>query len=429
MPKPIHFILSCVVGALVVNAALACSSSASMSGGGATALAGTGSPGLGPVATGAAGSVSSSGVAGRTGPSAGTGAVASPGIAGSGTAGTPATGRGGTGAGGVPGASGSGVAGSTGATVGGAAASAGSLGAAGGSGGAGDGAAGAMAAAGGAAPSPGGSLLPPSSDYGKPGPFADAKVFNGVGPNRNYTLFRPDASLGKDGFKHAIVTWGNGIATTPNMYTKTLTLIATHGFVVIAVNDTQAEEPALTAGLEWLIEQNTAAGEMQGKLDITREATIGYSWGGGAAIDTAYRPNVLCTASLHGMPPRKSDAFDKQHSPLLLYTSTGDSFVTASGYVTPNYQKSKVQTFYATLDDRNAGHLYVADAGSDAIVCGGGAALGLGECKGAPAEQAPTVAWFRLWVYGDEDARKFFYGDDCVLCKSPWTMPQRKNWP
>ena len=39
------------------------------------------------------------------------------------------------------------------------------------------------------------------------------------------------------------------------------------------------------------------------------------------------------------------------------------------------------------------------------------------------------VAWLRLWVYNDQGARKYFYGDDCVLCKAPWAMPQRKNWP
>jgi hypothetical protein len=273
-----------------------------------------------------------------------------------------------------------------------------------------------------------GSKLPPVSDYAAPGPFADAKMFTNTGPSGNYTLFRPDASLGKDGFKHPIVTWGNGIMTTPDMYEETLTLIATHGFVIIAVNDTQAEEPALTAGLEWLIEQNES-GEMQGKLDTSVEAAIGYSWGGGAAIDTSYRPNIKCTVSLHGMPPRKTDAFDTMHAPLLLFTSTGDSFVTADQYVTPNYEKSQVQTFYATLDDDTAGHLYVADENPANLVCSGGAALGLGSCRGAPEEHAPVIAWLRLWVYGDHDAERFFYGDDCTLCASPWTMPQRKNWP
>lgn len=261
------------------------------------------------------------------------------------------------------------------------------------------------------------------SDYGAPGPFGDAKMISGVGPNAGYTIFRPDASLGRDGFKHPIAAWGNGISTTPNQYQALLTLIATHGIVVLACNDTMAERPCLSDGLDWLVAQNSAAGELQGKLDTSREATIGYSWGGGAAIDTANRPNVKATVSLHGMPPRGDTAFADMHSPLLLFTSTGDGFVTAEKYVTPNYQASTVQTFYATLDDATAGHLYVVDEG--AISC---VAVTLGTCKSAVQERAPTVAWLRLWLYGEEDARRFFYGDDCTLCRAPWTMPQRKHW-
>jgi hypothetical protein len=266
--------------------------------------------------------------------------------------------------------------------------------------------------------------LPPLSDYAEKGPFADAKMFSNTGPNGNYTVFRADASLGKGGFRHPIAAWGNGITTTPDQYAQTLTLIATHGFVIVACNDTQVERPCMSAGLDWLIEQD-ASGPMSGKLDLTREVTIGYSWGGGGAIDTADRANVKATVSLHGMPPRGTDAFAKMHAPLLLFTSTGDTFVTADEYVTPNYEKSLVQTFYATLADTSAGHLYVADEG--AAVCLG-AALGLGTCQSAAVERAPTIAWLRLWACADQNAKKLFYGDDCTLCQQPWTMPQRKVW-
>jgi hypothetical protein len=249
-------------------------------------------------------------------------------------------------------------------------------------------------------------------------------MFTNTGPDGNYTVFRADASLGKGGFRHPIAAWGNGITTTPDQYAQTLSLIATHGFVIVACNDTQVERPCMSAGLDWLIGQD-ASGPMMGKLDITREATIGYSWGGGGAIDTADRANVKATVSLHGMPPRVSDAFAEMHAPLLLFTSTGDTFVTADEYVTPNYQASLVQTFYATLADITAGHLYVPDQG--AAVCLG-TALGLGSCESAALERAPTIAWLRLWTCGDEQAKKFFYGDDCILCQNPWTMPQRKAW-
>jgi hypothetical protein len=41
-------------------------------------------------------------------------------------------------------------------------------------------------------------------------------------------------------------------------------------------------------------------------------------------------------------------------------------------------------------------------------------------------ELAPMVVWLRLWVFGDEGAKPFFYGPDCTLCKAPWTMPESK---
>jgi hypothetical protein len=103
-------------------------------------------------------------------------------------------------------------------------------------------------------------------------------------------------------------------------------------------------------------------------------------------------------------------------------------FVTASGYVTPNYESSKVQTFYGTLMDPNAGHLYIVD--SDGSICSAAALLGstFGSCQGAPQEKGPTVAWLRYWACGDEGAKHFFFGDDCELCTGHWTTPQRKNW-
>jgi hypothetical protein len=34
----------------------------------------------------------------------------------------------------------------------------------------------------------------------------------------------------------------------------------------------------------------------------------------------------------------------------------------------------------------------------------------------------------RHFIYGDNGAPRYFYGDDCVLCATPWQNPQRKNW-
>jgi hypothetical protein len=71
------------------------------------------------------------------------------------------------------------------------------------------------------------------------------------------------------------------------------------------------------------------------------------------------------------------------------------------------YDQSKVQTFLGTVS--NADHGYIqADNGG--------------------VQRPAIVAWMRYWIYNDAGGKKYFYGNDCVMCTAPWTNPQRKNW-
>jgi hypothetical protein len=220
-------------------------------------------------------------------------------------------------------------------------------------------------------------------------------------------MFRP-TTLGENGFKHPPTTWGNGITTTPANYVELLSTIASHGFVIIASNNTNVTAQLMTQGLDWLIQQNSSAGAFQDKLATNCAVTIGYSLGGGAAVGSGNHPNVVTTVSFHGL----QGPAENLSGPLLLITSTNDGFVTKSGYVQPTYNRSsKVPTLMATLQVAGApsftGHLIpLGDAGE---------------------ERAPAVAWLRYWVYGDQGARDWFYGANCRLCLSPWTDIQRKN--
>jgi hypothetical protein len=261
---------------------------------------------------------------------------------------------------------------------------------------------GVIAGDGGTTPSTGGTCpgLPAVTNYDQMGPFDVTIQADVVTGGEGCSLYRPGSSLGKDGFKHPVAVWGNGITTRHTSYRSTLSLFASHGFVVIACNSANPERPCLNACMEWLVKQNES-GDMAGKLDLTKEFTLGYSWGGGAAIDTADRPNVKGTVSFHGMPPR-NDPWAKMKAPLLLFTSTGDTFVSASGYVTPNYNSSQVATFYATLQE-SVSHTYIMDTGG-----------------GAAKQKGPAVAWMRYWACGDENAKKYFFGSECTLCKSPF---------
>lgn len=252
-----------------------------------------------------------------------------------------------------------------------------------------------------------GPALPPVSDFGAKGPF-DTKVVNNTGPSGAFTIFQP-SELGANGFLHPPTTWGNGVSTTPDLYTALLTTVASHGFVVIASNSTGVTAQDVRSGLEWLIMQNDSAGDFQGKLAVKCAAAIGYSMGGGAAVGAAAHPNVIATVSLHGL----QGAAAQLNGPLLLITSTNDGFVTKEQFVKPTYDgSSKVPTIMATLNVPGAspdfnGHLIpLGDAGE---------------------ERAPLIAWLRLFVYGDTTAKPWFYGSDCTLCKDPWTDIQKKN--
>ena len=233
------------------------------------------------------------------------------------------------------------------------------------------------------------------------GPFVSVTV-NNTGPDGLYTMFRPQV-LGENGFKHPPATWGNGITTTPALYSELLSAISSHGFVVIASNSTMVNAQLMTAGLDWLIAQNNAGGEFEGKLTPTCAVSIGYSLGGGAAVNAGSHSSVVTSVSFHGL----QGASENLHGPLLLFTGTPDTFVSAAQFVTPTFNRSTVLTFYAT--HTTAGHLYPLGNAGD--------------------ERAPAIAWLRLWVYADQAARQYFYGDDCNLCQAPWTNPQRKNWP
>jgi hypothetical protein len=224
---------------------------------------------------------------------------------------------------------------------------------------------------------------------------------NGTGPGGQYTMIRPTI-LGANGIRHPPATWGNGITTTPAFYPGLLNAIASQGFIVIASNSPNVTDALMTTGLDWLIAQNGTAGELQGMLATTCAVSIGYSLGGGAAVTAGRHPSVVTTVSFHGL----QGTAEMLHGPLLLITSTGDTFVSAAEYVTPTYNRSTVQTFYATLT-------------------GGSHLTPIGD---AAEERAPAIAWLRLWVYNDQAARRYFDGADCILCKAPWTNPQRKHW-
>jgi hypothetical protein len=257
-----------------------------------------------------------------------------------------------------------------------------------------------------------GETLPSLSDYTQSGPYTGMTIDN-TGPDGGYTVVQP-TTLGANGFKHPVATWGNGITTTPATYPTLLNLIASHGFVIVASNSSTVAESDMAGGLEWMVQQNTASGQYEGKLDTSCLVSIGYSLGGAGAVSTGSDPsvnaNIVTTVAFHpaGGTPTGLKA------PLLLFTSTTDTFVVPATFVTPVYNASPAQTFYATLQDAgdpsDLGHIIVVSP--------------------TDPEYAPAMAWLRLWVYGDTGGMSYFWGGTSAkLCQGPDWACQSKIPP
>jgi hypothetical protein len=297
------------------------------------------------------------------------------------------------GGGGAAGAAGSGGAGNGGSGM------AGSAGSGGAGGAAGSGVSGA-----------GGSPLAPVQDYSAPGPFPTTTQ-NNTGPDGTYTIIRP-MTLGANGFLHSPITFGPGTGMQVSQLSGLLQRFASHGFVVIGRQLDGGPRSAvtrmrMTAGLDWIIEQNTAAGSVfEGKLLVDKAVAMGYSVGGTGAVEVGVHPAVVTVVAIHG---HQTEA--DLHGTALLIGGTEDLMGDGMSWLAPTYAALDVQTFFGMVSGADHGYIQ-------------------GTVNGVPGgvETPAIVAWIRYWIYNDQGARRYFYGDDCVMCMSPWTNPQRKNW-
>jgi hypothetical protein len=249
------------------------------------------------------------------------------------------------------------------------------------------------------------STLPPITDYTANGPFTPVVEAN-VGPGKAYTIYRPDP-LGKDGFVHSPIIFGNGTGMQISASAGMLKIIASHGFVIIGCNilnggpNNPASNTAMTNGLNWILEQNGVAGSIyQGKLAVKRAASMGYSVGGTAAVDIGSHAALLTVVSIHGHV-----STTVLHGTLL--QTSGDKDNVGLPMQQQTFANSKVPTFLGTVVGADHGYIQQNNGG---------------------VERPAIVAWLRYRLYNDTGAKPYFYGDDCIMCKAPWTNPQRKNW-
>jgi hypothetical protein len=249
-------------------------------------------------------------------------------------------------------------------------------------------------------------------DYGARGPFPIARETN-TGPGAAYDIFRP-ATLGAQMRRHPIVSWANGTLFGIADYQMLLEHWASHGFVVIAGHtNSTAGGGTHKAAIDWMIAEAARAGSAYfGVLDTANVGAAGHSQGGGATIAAgANKPGptgIKTTLPLMPILSYESDKtiLAKQTVPMLNINATMD-----------------------TRDPTGAVADQIFAAATRELVQA--AFIGIHEDAMTASMYAPTLAWFRLRLMGDEAARPMFYpAGTCGLCQDKaWKQVRYKNVP
>ncbi|MFJ5782010.1 poly(ethylene terephthalate) hydrolase family protein [Streptomyces hydrogenans] len=223
--------------------------------------------------------------------------------------------------------------------------------------------------------------------WGAPGPYEVDVDIEAV-----HTFYHP-RSMGASGERHPVVIWGNGTGAVPGIYSSLLRHWASHGIIVAAANTpTSNFAISMRAGIDVLERRNADPGsEYFGRVDLEHIGSAGHSQGGAAAVNAAIDARVDTAVPIQPGPLTDPDLTDV---PMFYLAGQRDLTVWPALVKALYRDSSHLPAVYGEV--RGAGHLSSIGDGGDF--------------------RAPTTAWLRFWLMGDENARGFFFGPDCVYC-------------
>ncbi|MFE6781743.1 acetylxylan esterase [Streptomyces sp. NPDC057680] len=225
------------------------------------------------------------------------------------------------------------------------------------------------------------------TDWGRTGPYEVAVDIEAV-----HTFYYP-RTMGQAGERHPVVIWGNGTGAVPGVYSALLRHWASQGFIVAAANTpTSNFAISMRAGIDVLERRNAdPSSPFHGTVDLDHIASAGHSQGGAAAVNAAVDPRVDTAVPIQPGPLTDPDLMDE---PVFYLAGQRDLTVWPALVKALYRDTDHAPAVYGEV--RGAGHLSSIGDGGDF--------------------RAPTTAWLRYWLLGDENARGMFFGPDCGYC-------------
>ncbi len=244
--------------------------------------------------------------------------------------------------------------------------------------------------------------------------YMEVEYFTNTGDNGRGVLAYPKRL--SDTQKHGVVLWGPGGGTEPTAYEGIIRRLASHGFVVIATNESPDGTGRGKPALDWLAKKNETPGDpLYQKLDMTKVGASGHSMGGLQSEEMLINDSRVITAVLNN-----SGDMGHQDGARVPANKTFAIVYGEGGMERPN----------AEADYGNPG--VKAPACLIKMTGGQGNECQQGECgwghgSGPWGGMAATVAWMR-WHLGGEDFRKAdFVGTSGKYINGP-IIGERGNW-
>lgn len=260
------------------------------------------------------------------------------------------------------------------------------------------------------------------------GPYTPTTVAAAQGLPTHTVYYPADLSDFPSKGRLPVLIWGNGACRNDGRrFEATLTKVASHGFLVVAVGlfEPKDNAPSTTGaqmieGIDWAVKANESVEALRGKIDTDNIAVMGQSCGGLMTIEAAHDPRIdtigVINSGVYNAGPNSGrsittatkETLKTIHSPAL-YLNGGENDAAFENSNDDFARITSAPVFYGAMN--GAGHI----------------ATHRHKNGGRFAEV--ITEWLEYQLKGDPEAATMFVGPQCGLCVDPqWTV-KKKGMP